>query len=337
VLETQTNQIAATADTHEAASIGAAAASAGAEENSTMTADDEGIFSMDQTVEQQQLNVMSGPATVDSIIVKKCAPAFYEKNKAYAYPMSNAIRGKCLIFNMEIVGMHPTRHGTRVDGRLLTELFEQLHFTTHEFMDFSALEVKKKITEFSRDPALQNDQCLVLFFMSHGTLKEIDNRMTDCIFGSDGEPLTTDDILFPLTDSQCSYLKNKPRLVFFQACRGEHFDQTDAIAASVTQTDHPTRTAPSYPDFLIGYPTQSSYRSFRNTERGSWYINALVRVFMDKACSMDICAMLNLLNGVVSRWCSDTGESLTSNKTQIANYHSHFRKPYFYFFPGIQH
>jgi len=35
------------------------------------------------------------------------------------------------------------------------------------------------------------------------------------------------------------------------------------------------------------------YRSFRNTENGSWYINALVRVFMEDACQLDVCAMLN--------------------------------------------
>jgi len=35
------------------------------------------------------------------------------------------------------------------------------------------------------------------------------------------------------------------------------------------------------------------YRSFRNTEIGSWYINALVRVFMEDACKLDACAMLN--------------------------------------------
>jgi len=35
------------------------------------------------------------------------------------------------------------------------------------------------------------------------------------------------------------------------------------------------------------------YRSFRNIEVGTWYVNALVQVFMEDACKMDVCAMLN--------------------------------------------
>ena len=35
------------------------------------------------------------------------------------------------------------------------------------------------------------------------------------------------------------------------------------------------------------------YRSFRNTENGSWYVNALVQVFMEDACKLDVCALLN--------------------------------------------
>jgi hypothetical protein len=336
VQETQTNPIAATADEHGAGNFEASVASVAAEGCDPITANAECI-NVEYTAEQQQHNAMHGPVTMDRIIVQKCTRAFYEQNKVHAYPMSNATRGRCLIFNMETVVGHPKRMGTRIDGELLKDVFGQLHFATFEFMDYTAKQVTDKIFEVSRDTALQNDQCLVLFFMSHGTSVEINNRKTDCIYGSDSQPLTPDEILSPLTNSRCSYLKNKPKLVFFQACRGEHCDQTDATGEPATQTDYSTPDAPSYTDFLIGYPTQSSYRSFRDTERGAWYINALVRILMDKACSMDICAMLNLLNGQVSGWQSHTEELEMRNKTQIANYVSHLRKSYFYFFPGIQH
>jgi len=45
-----------------------------------------------------------------------------------AYRISQAVRGKCVIFNMETVGTFPQRQGTRVDQALLTQLFEQLNF-----------------------------------------------------------------------------------------------------------------------------------------------------------------------------------------------------------------
>jgi len=42
------------------------------------------------------------------------------------------------------------------------------------------------------------------------------------------------------------------------------------------------------------------YRSFRNTEVGSWYVNALVQVFMEDACKLDLCAMLNKVLSLLS-------------------------------------
>jgi len=41
------------------------------------------------------------------------------------------------------------------------------------------------------------------------------------------------------------------------------------------------------------------------------------------------------VNQVVSNWKSQTREEQTSNKTQVAEYKSSFRKPQLFFFPGI--
>ena len=49
----------------------------------------------------------------------------------------------------------------------------------------------------------------------------------------------------------------------------------------------------------------TAYRSFRNTEIGSWYVNALVRVFMEDACKLDVCAMLNkVFCYSILYWCT---------------------------------
>jgi len=78
----------------------------------------------------------------------------------------------------------------------------------------------EKLTSLSRDESLQNDQCLVLFILSHGTLKEVNRRRVQCVYGSDGKWLTVDRILSPFTNACCQFLRNKPKLAFFQACRG---------------------------------------------------------------------------------------------------------------------
>jgi len=40
---------------------------------------------------------------------------------------------------MERVGSYPLRHGTKVDGRLLSELFTQLHFEVMHWLDCTAM------------------------------------------------------------------------------------------------------------------------------------------------------------------------------------------------------
>ena len=97
-------------------------------------------------------------------------------------------------------------------------------------------EIIEKVTSLSRDKSLQNDQCLVMFILSHGAVREVDRRKVECVFGSDGESLTIDRILSPFTNASCPLLRNKPKLVFVQACRGGtvyiktlNFDSSDSF------------------------------------------------------------------------------------------------------------
>jgi len=68
------------------------------------------------------------------------------------------------------------------------------------------------VTTISQDESLENDECFVMFVMSHGK----DN----CVFGSDGQAVKISEIMSPFTNANCTFLKNKPKLVFIQACRG---------------------------------------------------------------------------------------------------------------------
>ena len=57
-------------------------------------------------------------------------------------------------------------------------------------------------------------------------------------------------------------------------------------------------------------------------------MNALVDVLARHAKDTDLCAMLNMVNGCVSREVTNKG------KKQTAEYKSSFTKKAFYFFPG---
>jgi len=155
--------------------------------------------------------------------------------------------------------------------------------------------------------------------------------VVNCLYGSDGRVVYNDeDILDKFTEQSCPALKGRPKLFFFQACRGKNYDQCDSGRCSVD-----IETPSSFADFLILYPTHSYFRSFRNTVYGSWYINAIVRVFMKHAHNTGVCAMMNMVNGLVSTWKSHTEDAQFNGKTQVAEFSSKLRKADVYFFPGI--
>jgi hypothetical protein len=86
---------------------------------------------------------------------------------------------------------------------------------------------------------------------------------------------------------------------------------------------------PTYCDMLIGYPTQRGFIAYRKPEIGSWYMNAIVQLFSKHAHDTDLCAMLNMVNQMISNEVTNTG------KKQMSEYTSKLTKPYFYFFPGL--
>lgn len=100
---------------------------------------------------------------------------------------------------------------------LVVRPFGQLSF---ERNSVTFQEIKQKMRSFSNDATLRNAQCLILFILSHGQAIETPAGMVDCVYGCDGQPVTVNEILEPLTDVNCPHLRNKPKLVFFQACRG---------------------------------------------------------------------------------------------------------------------
>ena len=85
---------------------------------------------------------------------------------------------------------------------------------------------------------------------------------------------------------------------------------------------------PSLCDILIGFPTQKGFIAYRKPEIGSWYMNAIVQVFSKHSHDTDLCAMLNMVNSLISNEVTNTG------KKQMSEYTSKLTKPYFHFFPG---
>ncbi|VDN37096.1 unnamed protein product [Gongylonema pulchrum] len=81
---------------------------------------------------------------------------------------------------------------------------------------------------------------------------------------------------------------------------------------------------------MVSYATTPGYVSWRNSVRGSWFVQSICEVFAKYAKTTDILSMLTLVNKQVA----DAFESSTGSFKQIPDHSSRLRKD-FYFFPGV--
>lgn len=69
------------------------------------------------------------------------------------------------------------------------------------------------------------------------------------------------------------------------------------LTAGTTQSDGSSSVLlHSIYDILIGYSTLPGYASHRNVYLGTWYIQAVCEVFMERACDTDVEDMLKLVS-----------------------------------------
>eukprot|EP00794_Sanderia_malayensis_P015864 gene15864-17462_t len=241
------------------------------------------------------------------------SPAPNVHDRIEKYKMSDRPpRGICLIINnhdftkARIAGLNLNdREGSNIDERNLTEVFRWLgfHVETHE--NVTALELCNALIECKNS---QHYDCLVVCILTHGTQQ---NNL-DMVCGVDGKSVPLDYILSLFNGENCSALAGKPKLFFLQCCRGlkEDVIPIATVGGGNVQHDGPSNTdsmpiAPIQSDFFIGYSTPPGYKSFRNTEFGSWYISKLCEVFKDMAKDHDLMTMMTTVNREVSKFYTD--------------------------------
>ena len=112
-------------------------------------------------------------------------------------------------------------------------------------------------------------------------------------------------------------------------------DGTDAVDGAIDEIDgkgNEKSTIPLEADFMYAYSTVPGYYSWRNSFKGSWFVQAINSVFRKYVKSMDLLRMMTRVNCEVARQKSDTGKDYSDNKKQIPSIISQLRKEV-YFFP----
>jgi len=167
--------------------------------------------------------------------------------------------------------------------------------------------------------------CLAMVLLSHGDV--------GVIYGTDGF-MRFEDLVAPLKGSGCKSLAGKPKLFFIQACRGtvldEGVDVTDAVPDSGTPEEKKYKI-PVEADFLYAYSSPAGHFSFRNNAHGSWFIQALCKIFDEHAKDKEIMQMLTRVNRYVAlEFESRSKKKEHSGKKQVPSVVSMLTKELFF-------
>ncbi|XP_046547505.1 caspase-2-like [Haliotis rubra] len=244
------------------------------------------------------------------------------------------------------------RKGSETDATSLDVLFQQLHFKTVIHKNQTKEGIMKIVQDLQEDLKQEQQECFICFLLSHGT--------GGGVFGVDGKVAEVKEITTLFDNEHCKPLAGKPKLFFIQACRGNKSDmgvvlppdqqedpQNDDVRLREQVKDResllksfngmavsqPTDTVPDAcaemkvpkgADIFVAFATTPDYVSFRNTQRGTWFVQAITYIFQRFAYRKDLSDMMTKVNLLVTR----------GNMMQVTQCETTLRKS-LYFFPGL--
>ncbi|XP_073701842.1 caspase-8 [Garra rufa] len=222
------------------------------------------------------------------------------------YEMKGEWRGVCLIINNLNFKSLRSRGGTDIDKESLKVVFEWLGFEVLTKQDCSSHEILQALRDLAARDHKSAD-CVVCCVLSHGRVEGI--------LGVDEQIVTYRKLVETLTPYQCPSLFKKPKLFFIQACRGT--DSQPAAFPPVVSEDEdtlasdaavPRDTIPEMADYLLAMSTVPYYASFRETEKGTWFIQSLCRnLKLLVPRGSDLLSILTQVNSDVSKKSDKSG------------------------------
>lgn len=161
------------------------------------------------------------------------------------------------------------RRGTELDVKAIKRTFTSLEWDVQICNDFTCSEIRDVMNSLQTSKETSQISSLSVFILSHGE----DNGT---VFASDGMYRVDHDILYPLAADKCPLLAGKPKLIFVQACQGKSTDPgIDIRRRHTSQDSASTYKIPNFSDFLIFQASFWDHFSFRSSDSGSWFIQAL--------------------------------------------------------------
>jgi hypothetical protein len=222
--------------------------------------------------------------------------ASYHDDNSDKYQLDSfRYRGRVCIFNNKhfVCNRGNVRNGSEKDVSSLNNLFMNLNFDVDCFTDKTAKQMRQHINEISKYD-YSNVGSLLVFIMSHGKQSQI--------LGTDDEPVYYNEFIDPFKATKS--LKDKPKMFFFNACRGQQYMPThkdhDRERGLNDEEEKALATTPVEADFLFAYATVANYFAIRESENGSWFIQILCETIQKHKFTKDLLGILTRVNSNVS-------------------------------------
>ena len=213
------------------------------------------------------------------------------------YKMDHVFRGKAVIFNnLDFDHADLTyRRGSKKDADDMEKVLKKLDFDVDKYVDFTLTQIRNKLRKIAEDRDMNADSdCLLVVVLSHGG--------DDDLMAAQDEWYSDEELWNPFLADNCPSLRNKPKLFFLNACRGNKQDRGAETDNKPEKTTVKRSKLPNHADFLIARSTVPGYVSWRNPTEGSHFIQALCEVLDPEkgAYNDDLLSLLVKAQGFVA-------------------------------------
>ncbi|KAM5245970.1 caspase-1-like [Ctenodactylus gundi] len=220
------------------------------------------------------------------------------KEKSEIYPIMNKLTRKRLaliICNIEFDHLS-RRTGAEVDTRDMKMLLESLGYCVTVKGNLTALDMAVEVKAFAARPEHQISDSTFLVFMSHGVRDGVCGRTHSA---QAPDVLKVDTIFQMLNTGNCPNLKDKPKVIIIQACRGENTgtvwlkDSTGGtgndFSLDMEDFDYDgIKKAHIEKDFIAFCSSTPDNVSWRHPVKGSLFIIKLIKNIQEHAWSCDL-------------------------------------------------
>ncbi|NXR61903.1 CASPA protein, partial [Rhadina sibilatrix] len=224
-----------------------------------------------------------------------------------SYKMDGPHRGFCLIIN-NVNFNSSQRKGSCKDAEQLERVFTWLGLDVRTYTDQTSGDIIKLMQTWQRVQDHKDRNCFICCVLSHGK--------SGAVYGTDDKLVSIRVLMSHFTAKQCPQLATKPKLFFIQACQGNNIQRPVYVDADGPTPDSSSmeervflsESIPEEADFLLGMATVDGCVSFRHTEEGTWYIQALCsKLQLLVPRGEDILSILTQVNEDVAKRVSPSG------------------------------